>query len=101
MSNTAWTNKGLLFECDSAKRALNQQKHGIDLVAASDVFLDPFAVLEYDHAHSLTEERYSLTGTATSGVLLFVAFTTRGDRVRIISARKATKSEARKYERHK
>lgn len=100
MNDMAWTEQGQAFECDNAKRARNLRKHGIDLVAASDVFFDAFAVLGYDHAHSETEDRYTLTGKADSGVLLFVSFTSRGDTIRLISARRATRSEAKKYERH-
>lgn len=99
MSDTAWTRKGQVFECDRAKRDRNLRKHRIDLVAASDVFSDPYAEPEEDKEHSLTEDRYSIVGMTPSGVLLFVSYTIRGDRVRIISSRKATKSEKNDYAR--
>lgn len=99
MRDVKWSYNGDFFECDSAKRDRNLRKHRIDLVAASDVFSDPRAEPEEDKEHSLTEDRYSIVGMTPSGVLLFVSYTIRGDRIRIISARKATKSEKNDYAR--
>ncbi|USD22561.1 BrnT family toxin [Microbulbifer variabilis] len=86
------------FEWDENKRELNIQKHGIDFVSVIPVFDDPNAIEQYDSANSDLENRYQIIGMARPGVL-FVAFTERdeGNTIRIISARRAGKSEIAKY----
>ena len=63
---------------------------------AKKVFQDPFAVEWADNGHGLQEPRYSILGLA-DGRVLFVAYTMRGEAIRIISARKAEPYERRKY----
>lgn len=99
MGATVWMEQGQVFECDSVKRALNLQKHGIDLVDATPVFFDPYAVSEVDKAHSHGEERFTVTGQAEGGEVFFVSYTFRDERIRIISARNATKREREGYGR--
>ena len=83
------------FEWDSAKEAANIKKHGIDFDTASLVFEDYFRIEKYDEAHSGEEDRYNTIGMVHD--VLFVVYTERGTRTRIISARLADKAERRKY----
>jgi len=91
--------KAILFEWDNAKNTLNVNKHGIDFEEAKTVFYDENAIMIPDPDHSITEERFILLGHSFSLRLLIVCHCYRkNDRViRIISARKATKNESRKY----
>lgn len=93
-----WTRQGIDFACDEEKRQINKRKHGIDLLDASSAFFDPFCVPLFDMEHSKTEDRYRIIAQSQTGILLFVVYTLRNEVVRLISARKATKAEAKKYE---
>jgi len=86
------------FEWDEEKRILNLDKHGIDFVAAVSIFDDQNALEAYDEEHSDFEDRYQIIGMAKPGIL-FVVYTEKddGDTIRIISARRAEKSEIAKY----
>jgi uncharacterized DUF497 family protein len=90
------------FEWDSHKAALNFKKHGVSFHEAQTVFYDEFAVQFYDDEHSSEEERFILLGMSSKANLLIVCHCEReaGDVVRIISARPATKSEARHYSQY-
>jgi uncharacterized DUF497 family protein len=82
-----------LFEWDEAKAEANYQKHGVDFATAEDAFEDAFAIEKPDpRSEAYGEERVLLTGMA-NGVLLTVVYTERGESIRIISARRATKHE--------
>ena len=83
------------FEWDSVKEAANIKKHGIDFDTATLVFEDESRIEEYDKAHSDREDRYNVIGMVDD--ILFVVYTERGDKVRIISARLATKPERKRY----
>ena len=80
------------FEWDEAKAAENYAKHGVSFETAIEVFKDPFAAERLDDREGYGEDRFILIGTA-EGVLLTVVHTERNDRIRIISARRATKHE--------
>jgi uncharacterized DUF497 family protein len=80
------------FEWDDAKAAANFRKHGVDFETATDVFRDPFAVDVVDASMDYGEPRFRIIGRA-GGKLVTVVFTERGDRIRIISARQATRRE--------
>ena len=84
------------FEWDDAKAADNLAKHGVSFEAASWVFLDPFAIERLDDRRDYGEERFVIIGMVDER-LLFVAFTMRDDRIRIISARGAEPLERREY----
>jgi uncharacterized protein len=86
------------FEWDASKAEANLRKHGIAFEAAQRVFRDGFAVEVPDLDLSYGETRFVITGMV-DGRLLRVVFTERNDRIRIISARKATKHEQREYYR--
>ena len=84
------------FEWDTGKAESNLVKHGVSFVAASCVFDDVFAVELLDLESQPNEIRHVITGMVNE-IVLTVVYTERGDRIRIISARKATKHEQKEY----
>lgn len=86
------------FEWDPTKAAENLVKHGVAFEEAKSVFADPMFITFVDDEHSVDEERYITVGISGRGRLLVVAHTERQERIRIISARKATKKEVSYYE---
>lgn len=86
------------FEWDEDKAAQNLEKHGVSFEEASDVFDDPFMGLVYDEDHSDAEDRFVAIGVNASRILLIVVHTIRDNRIRLISARVATKAEREAYE---
>ncbi len=89
---------GLLFEWDTNKARLNLKKHGLSFDEASTAFCDPLSKTIEDPLHSENEERFVLIGRSIQGRLLVIVHTERGERIRIISARLATKRERLGYE---
>lgn len=87
-----------IFEWDPKKAASNANKHGITFDEASTVFGDPLAMLMFDPDHLQTEMRYLLLGMSNQHRLLVVAFANRARFTRLISARRATRPERKKYE---
>ena len=88
----------VLFAWDPAKAARNVAKHGVSFNEASTVFGDPLAGTILDPKHSGEEARFITIGRSTSERLITVAHAEREDRIRIISARRATRRERRSYE---
>jgi uncharacterized protein len=86
------------FAFDSDKAKSNLADHKLTFDEAKSVFLDPLAISGHDPDHSYDESRYMMFGESSSGHLLAVVFTYRFDKIRIISARKATKRERKVYE---
>jgi hypothetical protein len=86
------------FEWDDAKARSNYRKHGVDFETAALVFDDPFALDEFDDENSDEEDRFLMTGMAGDR-LVAVSYTPREERIRIISARQATKDEHDDYYR--
>jgi uncharacterized protein len=86
------------FEWDDAKAAANFCKHGVTFEQAAYAFRDPFAVEWIDERTVYGEERVMLLGMGV-GQILSVVYTERGERLRIISARRATKYEKDEYYR--
>ena len=89
---------GLSFEWDADKALANERKHGVSFEEASSVFADPLASTIFDPDHSDDEDRYLSLGQSSQGRLLVVSFTDRGDSIRIISARVASRRERKQYE---
>jgi hypothetical protein len=87
------------FEWNPEKASSNAQKHGVSFEEAKSVFYDEFAIQFFDEAHSSDEERFLLLGMSAQAKLLLVCHCERdsGNTIHIISARKATKQEARFY----
>lgn len=89
----------LKVEWDEAKSAANRRKHGVSFEEAKSVFADDFARLIADPEHSESEVRFVLLGMSAHLRVLVVCHCYRhGDTIRIISARKADKSERQQYE---
>jgi uncharacterized protein len=87
----------MIFEYDPQKAQTNWQKHGVSFAEAELVFFDPVAIHDID-PDSIDEERFITVGMGNSGLLLVVVYTMRGEAVRLISARRATRQETRAYE---
>jgi uncharacterized DUF497 family protein len=84
------------FEWDDDKAARNWRDHGVSFEMAREAFRVAFAVEWVDAEQDPGEERYAMIGMVENR-LLFVAYVMRGERIRIISARKAEPFERRKY----
>lgn len=89
-------NLRLNIEFDPNKEVENFHKHGIRFVDAEQALRDPFALTMEDR-DAERERRYATLGMDNLGRLLVVIHTHRGVRVRLISARKATRKEAEAY----
>ena len=85
------------FIWDKDKAETNKQKHKVSFEVAVHIFNDPYLCEFYDSNHSETEERYSYIGSVMGDLVLFVISTDRNGKIRIISARKATKKERNYY----
>lgn len=88
------------FEWDENKAESNWQKHGISFHDAATIFADALSFTVSDPDHSIREQRYLTIGLSRTSQTLVVAHTDRNDKIRIISARKATPRERRYYEEH-
>jgi hypothetical protein len=86
------------LEWDDKKADANLRKHKVGFPEASTVLDGPYVTVEPDVGHAVTELRWLATGLSIRGQVLLVVFTMRGERARIISARKATWAERREYE---
>ncbi len=86
------------FEWDDAKAERNLRVHEVDFQEAKTVFEDPFAITIPDELHSGEEERCIILGLSLLARVLLVVHTERKERIRIISARKATPAERFQYE---
>ncbi len=87
----------LEFEWHHAKAEANLQAHGVSFDLAKTVFKDPFAVERLDDREDYGEQRFVIIGMAEGHVALFVAYAEREERIRIISARRATQNEQDDY----
>jgi hypothetical protein len=91
-----------IFEWNREKERINFAKHGITFEEAKTVFFDPFAKIFDDNYHSFGENREIIIGHSQMNQLLLVVFVERlQNRIRIISARLATKNERKDYEENK
>ena len=88
------------FEWDAAKAKGNEEKHGVTFDEATTVFGDPLALTFDDVEHSEGEPRYLTFGLSSGNRALVVAHTSRGDNIRIISARVMTPRERRGYDQY-
>ena len=86
---------GHLFQWDEEKAKINKIKHGISFKTAVKVFQDENRLETFDWEHSRYEDRYQVIGLVDD--VLFVVYTERRDKIRLISAREATEEERRKY----
>jgi len=88
----------VIYEWDPKKAKANLRKHQVSFEEAATVFLDPLAVTYPDPDHSEEEFREITVGHSAKLGVIFVSHTQRGDRIRIIGARKATPRERKQYE---
>jgi uncharacterized protein len=86
------------FEWDNNKAESNAVKHGITFEAAITAFADPALLFTEDSLHSWEEEREWAIGATENGLVVVIVFTMRGEQIRVISARAATKQERQEYE---
>jgi hypothetical protein len=87
----------LSFEWDPAKAAANLAKHGVRFEVAATAFGDPHSLTIPDPKHSQTENRLVLLGQTGDGSIVVVVHVERGDRIRLISARRASRKERINY----
>ena len=90
----------LLFEWDSEKDRTNQKKHGVSFEEAKSVFYDDSAIQFWDEDHSDLEDRFLLLGRSSKMRILLIVHCFREPEsvIRIISVRKATKTESKQYQ---
>jgi len=88
----------LNFQWDENKATTNLEKHGVSFEEAAAVFGDARSLTIPDPAHSQREDRFVILGRSHQGKLLVVVHTERGDAVRIISARRASRRERKSHE---
>lgn len=86
------------FEWDAKKAIGNLHKHGVAFEEAARAFEDELSATFPDPEHSLGEARLITYGMSNKNRLLVISHTERGDTIRIISAREATKAERKRYE---
>jgi uncharacterized DUF497 family protein len=89
---------GIAFEWDRRKDVANLRKHGVGFGEASTVFDDPLSITIPDPDHAIGEERFAIVGMSSKPSLPVVVHTIRGERIRLVSARTATKHERRNHE---
>ena len=89
----------MIFEWAPAKAAENRRKHRVAFEEAATIFGDPISRTIRDPDHSFDEDRFVTVGLSKQRRLLLVVHTERDDRVRLISARRATRRESRQYEK--
>ncbi|MDD1608124.1 MAG: BrnT family toxin [Methylococcaceae bacterium] len=92
-------NTNIHFEWDTDKDKSNQKKHGVSFIEAQSVFYDEHALQFFDDEHSShSEERFLMLGMSIKQRLLLVCHCVRNDNIiRLISARKATRTESNSY----
>lgn len=86
----------MYIEFDPDKARSNVKKHGVSFEEASSCLLDQMALVRED-SHAEGEQRFVLLGMSNAARLLTVVYTLRGEHIRLISARKATKKEEQSY----
>jgi uncharacterized protein len=79
------------FAWDAGNTEKNWEKHRVSTLEIEQVFFDPKLAIVTDRIHSVSEERFIALGKTKAGRLLFVVFTIRDKKIRVISARDASK----------
>ena len=87
-----------MFEWDQRKSWLNLKNHKVSFEEAMTVFMDALSLTINDPLHSDMEDRFVIIGVSIKKRLLVVVHTDRGEKIRIISARKANVKERKTYE---
>ena len=89
------TINNIVFEWDEEKNRINKRKHGVDFNDAAKIFGDENRIERFDEFHSDDEDRWQVIGKVED--ILFVIYTERIEKIRLISARKANAYERRLY----
>jgi uncharacterized DUF497 family protein len=87
-----------IFEWDENKAAINKRKHDVTFDEAQTIFTDKLSIMKPDTTHVDDEERLLIIGMSNKNRLVVVSYTERGERIRLINARKATRDERKQYE---
>ncbi len=88
---------GILFEWDSNKAIMNVAKHAISFEEATTVFGDELSITIESKVKRVTERRFVTIGSSVKNRILVVVHTARGQKIRIISSRMASKNERKQY----
>ncbi|MCO5250167.1 MAG: BrnT family toxin [Candidatus Kapabacteria bacterium] len=88
------------FDWDDFNRDKNWQKHGVLWVECEEVFFNEPVLLYFDDKHSNEESRFYALGRTDNKRDLFIVFTLRNDKIRVISARDMNKKEKSQYEKY-
>ncbi len=86
------------FDWDEGNRQKNWEKHQVDFRECEEVFFNQPLLVSEDTKHSFQEKRYHVLGRSDTSRLLFLVFTTRNNKIRVISARDQSKKERIAYE---
>lgn len=89
-------NPKINIEFDPIKAKTNRFKHGVSFAQAEEALQD-FMAVTIEDPDAVAEQRFITLGMDDNGRLLIVVYTMRGDHIRLISARKASKGETRQY----
>ena len=87
------------FDWDDGNREKSSKRHGISAVETEEVFFNEPLIISEDTAHSQAEERWQCLGRTNDDKKLFISFTTRNNRLRVISARLMSRKERIHYEK--
>lgn len=88
------------FDWDGGNLLKNWEKHGVSGAECEQVFFNRPLLAQPDAQHTGSEVRYFVLGQSDAGRKLFLAFTVRKDRIRVISARDMSRKERRRFESH-
>ena len=86
------------FDWNAGNKEKNSEKHQVDYRECEEVFFNKPLLISEDAKHSLQEQRYYVLGRSDADRALFLVFTVRNNRIRVISARDQSKKERRIYE---
>jgi uncharacterized protein len=87
------------FDWDDGNKQKNWEKHQVDYRECEEVFFNKPLLIGDDTNHSFQEQRYYVLGRTDIGRTLFLVFTVRNNKIRVISARDQSKKERKAYER--
>jgi uncharacterized protein len=88
------------FDWDAGNIRKNQEKHGVAWVEAEQVFFNDPLIAAADETHSMSETRYYVLGRTNAGRELYIVFTLRRSKIRVVSARDMSRRERKIYRSH-
>ncbi len=91
----------IVFDWDQWNRQKNEEKHGVNAAEAESAFADPHLLVYPDMLHSAHEKRFGMLGFSNDNRLLMVGFTRRNGKIRVITARPASRKERKLYDEKK